>query len=74
MKRLVTSLRVALGLLLGLLSLVAFLWGFFIWLSLDEYVILGWSGIALVLMIPISMALFWAAWHLFFGSSNQQRV
>ncbi len=72
MKRLVTSLRVTLGLFVGLLSLVAFLWGFFVWLSFDEFNFLGWPGIALVVMIPISTALFGAAWRLVVGSSKQQ--
>ena len=74
MKRLVTSLRVALGLFVGLLSLVGFLCGFFVWLSPDEFMTLNRPGIALVIMIPISTALLWGAWRLVVGSFNPQRV
>lgn len=71
MKRLVTSLRVALGFFVGLLSLATFLWGFSVFLSSDEFILLGWPGIALVLMIPVSMALFLVARRLVAGASKQ---
>ena len=72
MKRHFTSLRVALGLFFGLMSLTTFLWGFFLWLSVDEFIILGSPGFALVLMIPVSTALYLASSKLLTRSFKQQ--
>ena len=63
--------RFALGLFVGLLSLVTFLLGFVLWLSVDNFVIMGRSGIALVLII-LSTALFRPAWRLMTTSLEQR--
>ncbi len=67
-------LRTTLALFLGIMSLVAFCSGFFLWLSFDELDRFGWPGVPLVLMIPVSTALFWAAWRLLVASFKQQSV